>query len=81
MELDAFRQEIQRDRLALIDTINSGFDRMVDKFDEHAKEDRESFEEIKERLTAVEGKTRIIGGTLVMAVSAVIGQLVNWLWK
>lgn len=59
--VDALRKEIQLDRLELQRTINSGFEKMAERFQDHADDDSEQFEDINKRLTTIETKASTIG--------------------
>ena len=75
---DQLREEIQRDRLAMMEAINSGFDRLMDRFDEHAQSDNIEFSAIKERLTAVESTTKTVANGLVGTILAFVGAAFTW---
>lgn len=79
--LDNLRQEIQTDRIELQRTILSGFDKMQEKFEEHAKEDAEAFTDLGNRVQALEGTVTIAKRTLFGAVAAVFSSGVAWLFS
>lgn len=77
--IERLREEIQTDRLATMDRIQDGFNRMSDKFSEHAREDEEAFSALTQRVTDMERTTKVIGGGLVAVILAAMGTAFNWL--
>jgi hypothetical protein len=78
-ELIALREEIQRDRHATMETIQEGFNRLADKFDEHAQEDEQEFSSLKQRVTDVERTQKILGGGIVTLFTTAVGAFFTWL--
>lgn len=63
---------------ALRSEVQSGFDRVLLKFDEHIKSDTEQFSAIEQRITAVEAKEGLVLGGIGATMLALIGSLFGW---
>lgn len=79
--LAAFRAEIQVDRIEIQRTIAVGFKQMSDKFDEHAKSDSDSFNDIDTRLTTIEAKASTAGRVVWGLVLAFAAATFNWIFS
>lgn len=90
--LEQLRKEIQTDRIEIQRTINVGFDRILEKIDEHTVADTEHFANLNaalgtldKRLTVVEESQRTmknaITGTVSVAFTALVGWIVNMFGK
>jgi len=67
--IEALRLEFQKDRWQLHENINSGFDRISDKLDDH-----------NARIADLEAKQRTVIGTLVTVATATVGSIIAWIF-
>ena len=72
-ELVALREEIQRDRIAITETINAGFETLGQKIDEHTKDDTDRFILVENRLAGIEKAHKLVGGGIIAAITTAIG--------
>ena len=85
MDLDQLRAEIQTDRIAIQRTIDAGFDRIIDKMEEHSASDAAMFASLDKRISSVEetqGRmVKAITGAISVAFTAFIGWIMSLFGK
>lgn len=83
MEDKELLQIIQTDRIELQRTIAEGFEKLMDKFDEHAQKDAEEFSEVSNRVTVLETNHRtaskFLWGGLGLLSTEILGHIFRWL--
>lgn len=76
---ESLRTEIQTDRIALEKTIRIGFDKMHDKFDEHALEDAEKFSDLTNRIRDVEDVAKAAKNGFWWTIGTIITAAAGWI--
>lgn len=76
-DFDAFRKEIQIDRIEIQRTIAEGFERLYEKYDEHSESDTSKFEVINTKIATMDAKASTIGKAVwtlfVVVFTAAVG--------
>lgn len=76
--IEAFRAEMQIDRIAVQTTINDGFQRLADTFVEHADQDRKMFSDHEARIGDIERVKRLVYRLSAGAAGTIATGLIGW---
>lgn len=63
----------------LLEKMDEGFNRISDKIDEHIKDDANQFKDLDRRVTTIETRNRLIGGTVIALGTTTLGAIIKWI--